>query len=71
MDLFWVQRSVAGSYKKSVALDLQIWLGFEPGIEGIARALLVFSVLPTVIALVWYFERARWHRVLRSLRYAD
>ncbi|HVE72866.1 MAG TPA: hypothetical protein VNI54_15980 [Thermoanaerobaculia bacterium] len=56
---------------ESVALDLQIWLGVEPGIEGVTRALLVFSVLPTVIALVWYFERARWHRVLRALRTAD
>ncbi|HEX6084580.1 MAG TPA: hypothetical protein VF266_08635 [Thermoanaerobaculia bacterium] len=56
---------------ENVALDLQIWLGVEPGIEGVTRALLVFSVLPTVIALVWYFERARWHRVLRALRTVD
>jgi hypothetical protein len=56
---------------ESVALDLQIWLGIEPGIEGVTRALLVFSVMPTVIALVWYFERARWHRVLRALRTVD
>ena len=56
---------------ENVALDLQIWLGLEPGIEGVTRALLVFSVMPTVIALIWYFERARWHRVLRALRTAD
>jgi hypothetical protein len=56
---------------ENVALDLQIWLGLAPGIEGVTRALLVFSVLPTVIALVWYFERARWHRVLRALRTVD
>ena len=56
---------------ESVALDLQIWLGVEPGIEGVTRALLVFSVMPTVIALIWYFERARWHRVLRALRTVD
>ncbi|HVG25428.1 MAG TPA: hypothetical protein VND45_14830 [Thermoanaerobaculia bacterium] len=56
---------------ESVALDLQIWLGVEPGIEGVTRALLVFSMLPTVVALVWFFERARWHRVLRALRTAD
>ncbi|HYC91218.1 MAG TPA: hypothetical protein VEO54_18505 [Thermoanaerobaculia bacterium] len=56
---------------ENVALDLQIWLGIQPGIEGVTRALLVFSVLPTVIALVWYFERARWHRVLRALRTVD
>ncbi len=51
-----------------IALNLQIWLGFAPQIEGVAKMLLVFSVLPTVIALVWYFERARWHRVVRALR---
>lgn len=51
-----------------IALDLQIWLGYAPQIEGVAKMLLAFSVLPTAIALVWYFERARWHRVLRALR---
>ena len=56
---------------EGIALDLQIWLGIEPGIEGVTRALLVFSVLPTVVALIWYFERARWHRVLRALRTVD
>ena len=54
-----------------VALDLQIWLGVTPQIEGVARWLLVFSALPIVVALVWYFERARWHRVLRALRTAS
>ena len=54
-----------------IALNLQIYLGFNPGIDGVARWLLVFSVMPTVVALVWYFERARWHRVLRALRTVD
>lgn len=54
-----------------VALDLQIRLGWQPQVEGVARWLLVFSLLPTVIALIWYFERSRWHRVLRSLRTVD
>lgn len=54
-----------------VALDLQIRFGWQPQIEGVARWLLIFSVLPTVIALVWYFERSRWHRVLRALRTVD
>jgi hypothetical protein len=54
-----------------IALNLQIWLNKTPGIEGVARGLLVFSVLPTVVALVWYLERARWHRVLRALRTVD
>ncbi|MFL6244377.1 MAG: M50 family metallopeptidase [Thermoanaerobaculia bacterium] len=54
-----------------IALNLQIWTGASPGIEGAARGLLVFSMLPTVVALVWYFERSRWHRVLRALRTAE
>lgn len=56
---------------ESVALDLKIWLGWNTSIEGVAKWLLLFSVLPTVVALIWYFERARWHRVLRSLRTVD
>jgi hypothetical protein len=51
-----------------IALNLQIWTGIKIGIEGAARGLLVFSVVPTVVALIWYFERSRWHRVLRALR---
>lgn len=54
-----------------VALDLQIWLGATPQIEGVARWLLFFSVLPIVVALIWFFERARWHRALRALRTAS
>ncbi len=56
---------------ESVALDLNIRLGFDPGIEGVTRALLVFSALPIVVALIWYLQRARWHRVLRALRTAE
>lgn len=51
-----------------VALDLNIYLAFNPEIIGVAKMLLMFSVLPTAVALLWYFERARWHRVLRALR---
>lgn len=72
--LSWYRRGKGGALMNDlevVALNLQIWLGLSPQIEGVAKMLLVFSVLPTVIALVWYFERARWHRVLRALRTAD
>jgi hypothetical protein len=72
--LAWYREGKGGALMNDlevVALDLQIWLGFAPQIEGVARALLVFSVVPTIVALVWYFERARWHRVLRALRTAD
>jgi hypothetical protein len=34
-----------------VALNLQIWLGVQPGIEGVTRALLVFSIVPGVLAI--------------------
>jgi hypothetical protein len=72
--LDWYREGKGGALMNDlevIALDLQIWLGYAPQIEGVAKMLLVFSVLPTVIALVWYFERARWHRVLRALRTAD
>ena len=54
-----------------IALDLQIWLGVQPGIEGVARALLLFSFVPFAVALVWFLQRARWHRFLRALTTAD
>ena len=70
----WYRQGKGGALMndlENVALELQIRLGVQPGIEGVAKMLLVFSVLPTVIALVWYLQRARWHRVLRALRTAD
>ena len=54
-----------------VALDLKIHLGWMIEIETVTRWLFLFSFVPIVIALVWYFERARWHRVLRALRTVD
>jgi hypothetical protein len=56
---------------ESIALDLHIHTPFNPGIIGTARLLLLFSFLPITIALIWYFQRARWHRVLRALRTVD
>lgn len=72
--LEWYRRGKGGALMndlESIALDIQIRYGYAPQIEGVAKWLLLFSVLPTVIALVWYFERARWHRVLRALRTVD
>jgi hypothetical protein len=40
-------------------------------VETVTNWLFLFSFVPIVIALVWFFERARWHRVLRSLRTVD
>jgi hypothetical protein len=54
-----------------VALNLNIHLGINLGIEGVARLLMFFSVLPFAVALVWFFKRARWHRFLRTLRTVD
>lgn len=72
--LEWYRRGKGGALMndlETVALNIHIWTGWALTIEDVARALLVFSLLPTLIALVWYFERARWHRVLRALRTVD
>ena len=72
--LEWYRQGKGGALMndlETVALDLQIRFGYAPQIEGVAKWLLVFSMMPTVIALLWYFERARWHRVLRALRTVD
>ena len=72
--LAWYREGKGGALMNDlevVALDLQIYMGINPGIEGVAKLLLIFSVLPIAAGLVWYFERARWHRVLRSLRTAE
>jgi hypothetical protein len=72
--LDWYRQGKGGALMNDlevIALDLQIWLGYAPQIEGVAKMLLVFSVLPTAVALVWYFERARWHRLWRALRTVD
>jgi transcription initiation factor TFIIIB Brf1 subunit/transcription initiation factor TFIIB len=72
--LDWYREGKGGALMNDlevIALNLQIWLGLSPGIEGAARGLLLFSFVPTIVALVWYFERARWHRVLRALRTAE
>ena len=54
-----------------VALDLQIYLGMQPGIEGVAKMLLLFSLLPAVVAFIAHHQRERVERVLRSLRTAE
>ena len=72
--LEWYRRGKGGALMndlESIALDIQIRTGYAPQVEGVAKWLLIFSILPTVIALIWYFERARWHRVLRALRTVD
>ena len=72
--LAWYREGKGGALMNDldvIAADLQIYLGWNPEIAGVAKMLLVFSVVPIAVALVWYFERARWHRVLRALRTAE
>lgn len=72
--LDWYRQGKGGALMNDlevVSVDLRIAFGYGPSIEGVAKMLLLFSVLPTIVALVWYFERARWHRVLRALRTVD
>jgi len=50
-----------------LALNLHIYLGITPGIEGMAKVLFLFSLIPIPIAIVWYLNRSRWHRMGRVL----
>ena len=71
--LAWYKEGKGGAAMNDlevVALDLNIYAKLNPGIIGVARALFVFSFVPIAVALIWYFQRARWHRVMRSLRTA-
>lgn len=56
---------------ETVALDLQIRTGLAPGIQGVAKWLLVFSCVPMVAGVAWFLQRARWWRLLRSLKRID
>ena len=53
-----------------LAIDL-VAIAHEPLGVGVARLLLIFSFVPIAVALIWYFQRARWHRVLHALRTVD
>jgi hypothetical protein len=53
---------------ESVALDLKIHLGaVKMDIETVAGWLIAFSIVPFAVALIWYFNRARCHAIVRSL----
>lgn len=72
--LEWYRQGKGGALMNDlevVALDLHIWLKVNPGIIGVAKMLLVFSLLPIAVALLWHFRRATWHRGLRALRVAE
>jgi hypothetical protein len=72
--LAWYREGKGGALMNDLevlALNLQIYVKLNPGIEGVARLLILFSFVPVGVALIWYFQRARWHRVLRALRTVD
>lgn len=50
-----------------IALNLHIYLGLNTSIEGMAKLLFLFSLIPIPIAIVWYLQRSRWHRLGRML----
>lgn len=52
--LEWYREGKGGALMNDlevVALDLQIWLGWQPQIEGVAKALLFFSLVPFAIVI--------------------
>jgi RNA polymerase subunit RPABC4/transcription elongation factor Spt4 len=54
-----------------VALNLHIHTPLNPGIKGLAVALSIFSFVPISVALAWYLNREKAHRVLKSLLSAE
>jgi hypothetical protein len=68
--LAWYREGKGGALMndlEQVALDLHIHLNLRPGIEGVAGMLLLFSLIPLAAALLWHFQRARCHDVVRTL----
>lgn len=65
--LDWYRQGKGGALMndlESVALDLTIRFGLQPGIEGVAKLLLLFSLVPISAAVVWHLRRARWVALL-------
>lgn len=61
--LAWYREGKGGAMMNDlevIALDIHIWLGPEPGIEGIARWLCALSFLPSLAALLLYLQRPKW-----------
>ncbi len=72
--LAWYREGKGGAAMNDleiVSLDLNIYARMHTTIQSVAALLLVFSFVPIAIALLWYFQRSRWHRALRMLRTAD
>jgi len=56
---------------ESVALDITIFTGAQPGIEGVALALMIASLLPFAIALLLYRYRSKVNRFVSGLLTAE
>jgi hypothetical protein len=65
--LAWYREGKGGALMndlEAIALDLHIYTPFNPGLEGVVRMLLVFSLLPIAAATFWFFRERR--RELRA-----
>lgn len=72
--LDWYREGKGGAVMNDlevVSLDLNIYAKMQTTIPGVARGLFLFSLIPIAIAIVWYLQRGRVHRLLRALRTAD
>jgi hypothetical protein len=56
---------------ESVALDIQIFTGAQPGIDGVALVLMVASLAPLAVALLLYRHRSKVTRLVSSLLTAE
>jgi hypothetical protein len=57
--LDWYKQGKGGALMndlESIALDLHIHTRFNPGIEGVARMLLLFSFVPLIVAVLLYLR---------------
>ena len=50
----------------SISADLTIHTAWHPGIQALARLLLLFSFVPMAVALLLYFRRSQAQRVITS-----
>jgi hypothetical protein len=58
--LDWYREGKGGALMNDlevIALDLQIWLNVGPGIEGVAKWMLAFSIVPTIVAVVQAYRK--------------
>lgn len=72
--LAWYRQGKGGMLMndlESVALDIQIFTGARPGIEGVALTLMLASLLPFVVALLLYRFRSKVNSFVSSLLTAE